>query len=87
MRTSFFTTFVDQGSLNTAHMLSAAPGPSLECVTALPGAPPTHFSHGDFVLAGRQLFSLGVAITIATQPHQCMCVIDAELLDHVVICK
>ena len=67
-------------------MLSVASGPSSGWITALPGAPSTRLSDGDFVLAGRHLFGLGVATTVVTQPCQCG-VTDAEHYDHAMVCK
>ena len=81
-----FDTSTDQGQRGAARMLSAASGPSAGWVTALPGAPSTRLSDADFVLAGRHLFGLGTATTIATQPCPCGAR-DAEHSDHAMACK
>jgi hypothetical protein len=81
-----FDTSTDQGRRGAARMLSVASGPSSGWITALPGAPSTRLSDGDFVLAGRHLFGLGVATTVAAQPCQCG-VTDAEHCDHAMVCK
>ena len=81
-----FDTSTDHGYRNATHMLRAESGPSSGWVTALPGAPSTLLSDGDFVLAGRHLLGIGMATTIATQPRQ-WGVTEAEHLGHAMVCK